>query len=295
MRVTHLVTGLLGLAGLSQAAPVSESAPPQSVDTVAASTAFDDPHPVTTLPDHLMIVMHPKLLNSRFGVIDTDSVDQCVKLPDLVAHQVTFIRQHIGYLCRYFDQDCDASDGDFMIDSKYNEWVHDIRPVYGTKAGFVRCTKWPSKRDLGDEVKSAIETGNINALPEDVVADTPDTMHTFSTPPPAPLNVGEVYVCAEDKACGCELISSLNTCSSFGPQTAYQTNEVTQAKGTFCKYYTAPGCMDGEEYFRHQTNPKQDAVLSGWGIKKLAGVWCFGTGHTFGDAGIDVENAPSAA
>ncbi|RAR10016.1 complex i intermediate-associated protein mitochondrial precursor [Stemphylium lycopersici] len=275
MRVTHLVTGLLGLAGLSQAAPVS-----------------DDPHPVTTLPDSQMIVMHPHLPNSRFGVIGTDSVDQCVKMPDLVAHQVTFLRQHIGYLCRYFDQGCDASDGEFMIDAKYNEWAHDIRPAYGTKAGFVRCTKWPSKRHLGDD---AIETRNTNALPGDVVAHTLDSMHTFSSAPPAPLHVGEVYVCAEDKALGCDLIPSLNTCSSFGPHTAYQSNEVTQAKGTFCKYYTAPGCMDGEEYFRHQTNPKQDAILSGWGMKKLAGVWCFGTGHTFGGVGVDVENAPSAA
>jgi hypothetical protein len=103
--------------------------------------------------------------------------------------------------------------------------------------------------------------------------------HSLSAQMTPALKVGDVYVCREKRMdpSVCTVLNTLNQCVAFDAF-ANQAQVITQAKGSFCKYYRKPGCLDGEEYFRYMSNPTQDAQFSGWGVGKLAGVSCGGTG-----------------
>ncbi|RYN62898.1 hypothetical protein AA0118_g5003 [Alternaria tenuissima] len=104
--------------------------------------------------------------------------------------------------------------------------------------------------------------------------------HSVSALSTSSLKVADLYICNEanlDPA-HCTVLHTLNQCVAFPGPFAYQTKVITQAKGSLCKYYTKPGCMAGDLYFSYMSNPTQDARLSGWGVEKLAGVWCGGTG-----------------
>ena len=106
--------------------------------------------------------------------------------------------------------------------------------------------------------------------------------HSVSALSTSSLKVADLYICNEaniDPA-HCTVLHTLNQCVAFPGPFAYQTKVITQAKGSLCKYYTKPSCMDGDLYFSYVSNPTQDAQLSGWGVEKLAGVWCGGTGAT---------------
>ena len=106
--------------------------------------------------------------------------------------------------------------------------------------------------------------------------------HSVSALSTSSLKVADLYICNEanlDPA-HCTVLHTLTQCVAFPGPFAYQTKVITQAKGSVCKYYTKPGCMDGDLYFSYMSNPTQDARLSGWGVEKLAGVWCGGTGAT---------------
>jgi hypothetical protein len=106
--------------------------------------------------------------------------------------------------------------------------------------------------------------------------------HSVSALSTSSLKVADLYICNETNLdpAHCTVLHTLNQCVAFPGPFAYQTKVITQAKGSLCKYYTKPGCMDGDLYFSYMSNPTQDARLSGWGVEKLAGVWCGGTGAT---------------
>jgi len=108
---------------------------------------------------------------------------------------------------------------------------------------------------------------------------------------PFPLKVANIYVCNEQTSATCELLDAYNLCLPFGPSFAYQSNYVRQAKGTYCVYYTNTGCMDGDMYFRYTSYPQQEAELTGWGIMKLAGVFCAGTGQTLDKPVVEAHTA----
>ncbi|KAL1794403.1 hypothetical protein ACET3X_007824 [Alternaria dauci] len=104
--------------------------------------------------------------------------------------------------------------------------------------------------------------------------------HSISTLSTTALKVADLYICndASLDPAHCTVLHTLNQCVAFPELFAYRTKIITQAKGSLCKYYTEPGCLDGAMYFDYISNPTQDARLSGWGVENLAGVWCAGTG-----------------
>jgi hypothetical protein len=143
----------------------------------------------------------------------------------------------------------------------------------------------------------SISTASLQArgkpLPHVNVKDIKVTVgHSISASSTPFLKVGDLYICNVNSLdpAGCTVLHTLNQCVAFPPAFAYQSKVITQAKGSFCKYYTKPGCMDGDEYFRYMSNPTQDAQFSGWGVEKLAGVWCGGTGAAADVNTIDITS-----
>jgi hypothetical protein len=129
---------------------------------------------------------------------------------------------------------------------------------------------------------ASIQTRN-ELLPQVKANDIQVTVgHSVSALSTSSLKVADLYICNEanlDPA-HCTVLHTLNQCVAFPGPFAYQTKVITQARGSLYKYYTKPSCMDGDLYFSYMSNPTQDARLSGWGVEKLAGVWCGGTGAT---------------
>ncbi|RYN19782.1 hypothetical protein AA0112_g10959 [Alternaria arborescens] len=346
--------------------------------------------------------------DTRVSSIEESALGQCYRLPNETIKQVTWIEQPQGYVCGYYQRDC--QDGNVLrtLDTRKARWSYPTEPEVGMQIEYAMCKQSFDKRDgpvmsegtvvnsplsvgasssvtldlqilkppalervqlrIGEDLGNAHIRKVVSALNGCVDFPTPmysDSIHSleqsgrsecsfYSKPacpgapvlhtlnpeekdlkqptelaqqinsaqcavlesleiPPASiqtrsellpqvkandiqvtvghsvsalstssLKVADLYICNEANLdpVHCTILHTLNQCIAFPGPFAYQTKVITQAKGSLCKYYTKPGCMDGDLYFSYMSNPTQDARLIGWGVEKLAGVWCGGTGAT---------------
>ncbi|RYN75435.1 hypothetical protein AA0117_g6322 [Alternaria alternata] len=346
--------------------------------------------------------------DTRVSSIEESALGQCYRLPDETIKQVTWIEQPQGYVCDYYQRDC--QDGNVLrtLDTRKAKWSYPTEPEVGMQIEYAMCKpsfdkrdgpvmsegpvvnsplsvvasslvtldsqvpklpalEWgqlrigedlgnthirkvvsalngcvdfptpmypnsihlleqsgrseclfysnsacpgapvlhtlnPEEKDLKQPTKLAQQINSAQCavlesleipptsiqtrselLPQVKANDIQVTVgHSVSALSTSSLKVADLYICNEanlDPA-HCTILHTLNQCIAFPGPFAYQTKVITQAKGSLCKYYTKPGCMDGDLYFSYMSNPTQDARLSGWGVEKLAGVWCGGTGAT---------------
>ncbi|KAL6167161.1 hypothetical protein ACJQWK_06607 [Exserohilum turcicum] len=310
MRVTHLMYGLLGLASFTQAVPFPESDSPTSL-SAEVKASQDAPHtveaPIATLessdtnnapalgdldtassiaPGPPLVKIFPKHHNGYYAYLTEAHFGLCLTLPSHVKHDVSFVLKDRGIECTFYNRFCEDFDHVTTLEefSAYFLLDDDV----GALAGNVRCKKVPHmpvpprRRSVPGEQDSGRqgEAQKQYALPADVHVSRiePTTVSALIPAPPARLNPGDVYVCANIKSPGCALIAARNMCVSFGSRLAYKAAEIQQAGGSFCKYYTKPGCADADEYFRYTTPPRNDEIVSGWGVAKMAAVSCFAMG-----------------
>jgi hypothetical protein len=321
--------------------------------------------------------------DTRVSSIEESALGQCYRLPSETIKQVTWIEQPQGYVCDYYQRDC--QDGNVLrtLDTRKAKWSYPTEPEVGMQIGYAMCKHSFDKRDVpvmseGTVVNSPLSVvasssfagnlrvprfpplgqgqlrigedlgnthirkvvGALNGCIDFPTSMYPDSIHFLeqsgrseclfyskSACPGAPilhtlnpeekdlnqptklaqqinsaqcavsesieippasiqtrsgllaqvkandiqvtvdhsvsalstssLKVADLYICNEanlDPA-HCTILHTLNQCIAFPGPFAYQTKVITQAKGSLCKYYTKPGCMDGDLYFSYMSNP----------------------------------------
>ncbi|CAN9447794.1 unnamed protein product [Alternaria alternata] len=409
-KMTHVKCGIWNMPDETEMPHGSVDMYARDEDASAASDVVHATDPDTADDSAVTDVVYATHMyaDTRVSSIEESALGQCYRLPNETIKQVTWIEQPQGYVCDYYQRDC--QDGNVLrtLDTRKAKWSYPTEPEVGMQIEYAMCKHSFDKRDgpvmsEGTVVNSPLsvvasslvtldsqisklpalewgqlrigeDLGNIHirkvvsALNGCVDFPTPmypDSIHLLeqsgrseclfyskSACPGAPifhtlnpeekdlkqptklaqqinsaqcavlesleippasiqtrnellpqvkandiqvtvghsvsalstssLKVADLYICNEanlDPA-HCTVLHTLNQCVAFPGPFAYQTKVITQARGSLYKYYTKPSCMDGDLYFSYMSNPTQDARLSGWGVEKLAGVWCGGTGAT---------------
>ncbi len=209
----------------------------------------------------------------------------CTIFPDRIFPNSTRFLEQSGRLeCSFYKKDCTETPFLQTVNPYPIDWK--FRSDFAQPINAANCTLFTGPIPPFNNQAIETETAGMRVRNTPLqVAEITDIIvtkgHSFSAQYlPKPLKVGDLFVCADDRASGCWYIHSLNKCVAFPPQVAYQVKLIRQAKGSLCKYYDKRGCMDGDEAFRHMSDPTEDTELTGPGIKMVAGVWCGGTGAT---------------
>ncbi|KAH6865295.1 hypothetical protein BKA58DRAFT_367455 [Alternaria rosae] len=138
---------------------------------------------------------------------------------------------------------------------------------------------WSTKAPT--DPKKPLEPGQLrHTSPPTTDITITQHLHSESGYSPVPLLVGDLFICSLEQVKGCWILHTLNKCLDLPSQIAYNAKYIEQSKGSFCKYYRKTGCMDGDEFWRHTSGPKDVSQIAGDGIKHLASAWCGGTGVT---------------
>jgi hypothetical protein len=216
-------------------------------------------------------------LDQASGCWILHSLNKCLNFPAQIAYNSKLIEQAKGSFCKYYMQ-LDCMDGD-------EAWRHTSAPDDGsafTGPG-VQMVNAVWCGGTGATAETGIVARNLPEAAEHTVTNDD---HSPATWTPFPLEMGNLFVCAEDQASGCWIVRALIRCITFPPQLAHNAKLIVQAKNSYCKYYQKDGCRDNEEAWQHVTRPDQETTFK-VGTKLIGAVWC-------GLTGVADESDPSS-
>jgi hypothetical protein len=215
MRFSHFLIGLVGFAGLGFAAPTLVATAVGAVETLPIRI------PNGQVPDRYCALIYGPPGNTPRTAIDVAFLGVCFKLPEGITHRVTYIMQHGGLVCKYFDSEC-SGDETFTLDSCHREQINSVARDHSYRIGFALCQQH-------DWVRGEPE---INSTP----LETRDTDIASSKP-------GKVRIC-DKKGVGqdCSDIDALNGCKPILPAIDKDSRTIQQSEHSICHYYDDIRC-----------------------------------------------------